>query len=176
MDYTFNDKIDVKLITLFIIENFKMPVPNSFIVDTLSLEPFINYFDLQHHMGELVQEGLVTFYVEENDKFYSLTEKGSQTLGYFKGKIPKTVRERLMRAIKIKIKDLKNSLGIKADYEKVNDIEYQVTLGISEGNFEMFKVSISVGDEMLAKKMCASFKNDPQTLYSEFLSVLTKNL
>ena len=91
-------------------------------------------------------------------------------------RIPKTVRERLLRAIKIKVKDLKNALSIKAEYKKVNDIEYSVTLGISEGNFDMFGVTISVGDEVMAKKMCGQFKEDPQAMYSEFLSVLTKNI
>ena len=176
MDYCFDDKIDVKLIALFIIDNFKMPVPNSFIVDTLALEPFVNYFDLRQQMGELEDEELVTYYIENNDRFYSLTQKGTQALEFFSLRIPKTVRERLLRTIKIKIKDLKNALSIKADYEKVNDIEYNVSLGISEGNFDMFNVSISVSDELMAKKMCAAFKNNPQSLYSEFLSILTKNI
>ena len=70
MDYCFDDKIDVKLITLFIIENFKTPVPKSFIVDTLMLEPFINYFDLQEQMAELEEEEFVTYYIENNDRFY----------------------------------------------------------------------------------------------------------
>lgn len=176
MDYCFDDKIDVKLIALFIIDNFKMPVPNSFIVDTLALEPFVNYFDLRQQMGELEEEELVTYYIENNDRFYSLTQKGTQALEFFSLRIPKTVRERLLRTIKIKIKDLKNALSIKADYEKINDIEYNVSLGISEGNFDMFNVSISVSDELMAKKMCAAFKNNPQSLYSEFLSILTKNI
>jgi len=176
LDYSFKEKADVKLITLFIIENFKMPVPNSYIVDTLTLEHFINYFDLQNEMGELEEDELITYYIEDDTRYYSLSEKGRQTLEYFSSKIPKTVRERLIRAIKIKIKDLKNALSIKADYEKINEIEYKVSLGISEGNFDMFNISISVSDELLAKKMCAAFKNDPQTLYSEFLSVLTKNI
>jgi aminopeptidase C len=176
LDYCFDDKIDVKLIALFIIDNFKMPVPNSFIVDTLALEPFVNYFDLRQQMGELEEEELVTYYIENNDRFYSLTQKGTQALEFFSLRIPKTVRERLLRTIKIKIKDLKNALSIKADYEKVNDIEYNVSLGISEGNFDMFNVSISVSDELMAKKMCAAFKNNPQSLYSEFLSILTKNI
>lgn len=176
MDYCFDDKIDVKLIALFIIDNFKMPVPNSFIVDTLALEPFVNYFDLRQQMGELEEEELVTYYIENNDRFYSLTHKGTQALEFFSLRIPKTVRERLLRTIKIKIKDLKNALSIKADYEKVNDIEYNVSLGISEGNYDMFNVSISVSDELMAKKMCAAFKNNPQSLYSEFLSILTKNI
>ncbi len=176
MDYSFDDKIDVKLITLFIVENFKMPVPNSFIVDTLMLEPFINYFDLQNQMAELMEEEFVTYYTENNDRFYSITNKGTQALEFFCDRIPKTVRERLLRAIKIKVKELKNALSIKAAYTKVNDIEYSVDLGISEGHFDMLSVSVSVGDEVMAKKMCASFKENPQTTYSELLSVLTKNI
>lgn len=176
MDYCFDDKIDVKLITLFIIENFKTPVPNSFIVDTLMLEPFVNYFDLQQQMAELEEEEFVTYYIENNDRFYSITQKGQEALEFFVVRIPKTVRERLLRAIKIKVKDLKNALSIKAEYEKVNDIEYSVTLGISEGNFDMFRLSISVGDEVMAKKMCGVFKNNPQAMYSEFLSIMTKNI
>ncbi len=176
MDYSFEDKIEVKLIALFIIENFKMPVPNSFIVDTLMLEPFVNYFDLQNQMAELEEEEFVTYYVENNDRFYSNTPKGTQALGFFGDKIPKTVRERLMRAIKIKVKDLKNALSIKAEYTQVNDIEYSVSLGISEGHFDMLTVSLSVGDEVMAKKMCAQFKKNPQAMYSELLSVLTKNI
>lgn len=176
MDYCFDDKIDVKLIALFIINNFKMPVPNSFIVDTLALEPFVNYFDLQEQMSELESEEFVTYYTEDTDKFYTLTEKGSQALSFFSDRIPKTVRERLLRTIKIKIKDLKNALSVKAEYKKINDIEYSVSLGISEGHYDMLSVSLSVGDELMAKKMCAAFKNDPQTLYSEFLAILTKNI
>lgn len=176
MDYCFDDKIDVKLIALFIIESFKMPVPNSFIVDTLMLEPFVNYFDLEERIAELEAEEFVTYYKEDCEKFYSLTKKGKEALGFFSVRIPKTVRERLLQAIKIKIKELKNALGIKAEYVKTNDIEYKVSLGISEGNYEMFGVDISVGDEIMAKKMCAAFKNNPQIIYSEFLSVLTKNI
>ena len=185
MDYCFDDKIDVKLIALFIIENFKTPVPNSFIVDTLMLEPFVNYFDLQQQMGELEDEEFVTYYcgedgvkivVENNDRFYSITKKGAEALEFFRVRIPKTVRERLLRAIKIKIKDLKNALSIKAEYKQVNDIEYSVSLGISEGNFDMFSLSLSVGDEVMAKKICGQFKQNPQAMYSEFLSVLTKNI
>ena len=176
MDYSFEEKVDVKLITLFIIDSFKMPVPNAYIVDTLAIEQFINYFDLQQHMGELEEGEFLKFYVEDGIKFYSLSEKGKQALEFFSQRIPKTVRERLLRAIKIKVKDLRNALSIKADYNKVNDIEYSVNLVISEGNYDMFNVSISVGDELMAKKMCAAFKNDPQTLYSEFLSILTKNI
>ena len=168
--------MDIKLITLFIIDKFKIPVPNAFIVDTLVLEPFVNYFDLQNQMGELEEEELVTYYIEDDTRFYSLTEKGKQVLEFFSTRIPKTVRERLIRTVKVKLRDLKNALSVKADYKKVNDIEYCVSLGISEGSFDMFGVTIAVNDEVMAKKICAAFKTNPQELYSEVLNTLIKNI
>jgi predicted transcriptional regulator len=176
LDYSFDNKIDVKLIALFIIDNFKMPVPNSFLVDTIALEPFVNYFDLQQQIAELSEKGLVTYYTEDCDRFFSITKKGTEALSFFGDRIPKTVRERLLNAIRIKVKELKNALSIKAEYEKINDIEYNVALSISEGHYDMFSVSVSVGDELMAKKICASFKNNPQSFYSEFLAVMTKDV
>lgn len=172
MDYCFNDKIDVKLIALFVIDSFKMPVPASYVVDTLMLQPIVNYFDLTSQLAELEKEEFVTYYIENDERFYSITERGEEALGYFSLRIPKTVRERLLRTVRLKIKELKNTLSLKAEYSKINDIEYSVSLGISEGVYDLFNLSLSVGDEIMAKKMCAQFKKDPQFLYSEILSLL----
>lgn len=172
MDYFFNDETDVRLITLFIIDGFKMPVPSSYIFDVIMLQPVVNYFDISTQLSELCEKELVTYYTEKDTTFYSLTNKGSETLSYFKTRIPLTVRERFLNTIKLKIKELKNSLSVKSEYNKFNDIEFNVSLGIFEGAYELFSVSLSVGDEKTAKTMCSSFNSDPQKLYSQILSTL----
>ena len=172
MDYFFTDETDVRLITLFIIDGFKMPVPASYVFDVIMLQPVANYFDISSQLSELLEKELVTYYTEKETTFYSLTNKGSETLSYFKTRIPLTVRERFLNTIKLKIKELKNSLSIKSEYNKINDIEYNVSLGIFEGAYELFSVSLSVGDEKTAKTMCTSFNSDPQKLYSQILSTL----
>lgn len=174
LDYNFNDKIDVKLIALFIIKNFRMPVPEAYVVDTVMLQPIVNYFDLSDRLGELFEEGFITYYTEDNERFYSLTEKGTEALEFFSQRIPKTVRERLLRTIKIKIKELKNALSVKAEYEKVSDIEYSISLSIFEGLYQLLGVCVSVSDEKLAKKICADFKKNPQAIYSDIISTLIK--
>lgn len=175
MDYIFDDTIDVKLITLFIADAFKMPVPESCMVDVIMVQPVVNYFDLAEHLAELVSGGYMTYYVENSERFYDITQKGREALTYFSKRIPQTVRERLLRTVKMKVKELKNSIGIRAGYEKISSIEYCVSLGITEGASDLFSVSLSVGDEIMAKRMCAEFKKDPQALYSEILSVLIKD-
>lgn len=173
MDYCFTDKVDIKLIVLFITENFRMPVPDSYIVDILTLQPFVNYFDLQNCIGEMREEGFIAYTGAEDEiKRCYPTEKGSQALSFFSARIPKTVRERLLRTINVKVKELKNELSLKSSYKKVNDLEYMVNLGITEGISDLFNLSLSVGDEAMAKKMCAAFRENPQALYSQLLSVL----
>jgi len=174
LDYNFQDTIDVKLIALFIIKNFRMPVPESYVVDIVMLQPIVNYFDLADKLGELFDEGFITYYTESSERFYSITKKGDETLGFFSHRIPKTVRERLLRTVKIKIKELKNALSVKAKYEKVSDIEYSISLSISEGLYELLGVHVSVSDERMARKICADFKENPQSVYSELISVLIK--
>ena len=172
MDYFFKDETDVRLITLFIIDGFKMPVPSSYVFDVIMLQPVVNYFDISSQLSELCEKELVTYYTEKETTYYSLTNKGSEALSYFKTRIPLTVRERFLNTIKLKIKELKNSLSIKSEYNKLNDIEYNVSLGIFEGAYELFSVSLSVGDEKTAKTMCSTFNADPQKLYSQILSSL----
>lgn len=174
MDYLFDDKLSVKLIALFIINSFGMPAPHSSIVDIIMLNPFVNYFDMEQCLSELTETGYVTFYIEDNTRFYNITTSGKETLTYFSARLPLTVRERLVSAVKLKEKEIRKSLGIDAHYEIVNEIEYKVNLSITEGTTELFGLSISVGDKKTALKMCNSFKKDPQFFYSEVLSLLLK--
>lgn len=173
MDYCFTEKIDIKLIVLFIVKNFKMSVPDSYIVDILTLQPFVNYFDLQTCIGEMLDEGFIARdTLGDGTQGLCITKKGDDALEYFFAQIPKTVRERLLKTINVKVKELKNELSLKSEYEKVNELEYCVTLGITEGISELFRLSVSVGDEAMAKKLCAAFRENPQALYSQLLSVL----
>ena len=80
--------------------------------------------------------------------------------------------EKLYQTVRIKIREYQNDLSLIADYERSGDMDYTVKLGIMEGGYEIFTVTLSIFDEKLAKNICREFKRSPQTLYSDVLSVL----
>lgn len=172
MDYHFDSKEDIKLIILSVIKDFNMPVSNSMIVDTVLTHSFAEYFDIQQYLYELTDAQLVTYYVEDEVRYYSLTQKGKDAVEFFSSKIPKTVRERLFQTAKQNAKVLKQSLSIHSEYYKENEMEYTVVMKITERNYDMFKLKMSVGSEAIAKAMCARFEKDPQMLYSKVFSLL----
>lgn len=172
MDYHFDSKEDIKLIILTVINDFNIPVSNAMIVDTVLTHSFAEYFDIQQYLYELTDAQMVTYYVESEIRYYSLTPKGKDAVEFFKNKIPRTVRERLFQTAKIKAKEQLDSQSIVAEYYPENDMEYTVVMKIVERGYDMLNLKMSVGSEAIAKAMCSRFTKDPEGFYSTLFSLL----
>lgn len=172
MDYHFDSKEDIKLIILTVINDFNIPVSNAMIVDTVLTHSFAEYFDIQHYLYELTDAEMVTYYVENDVRYYSLTAKGRDAVEFFAKKIPRTVRERLFETAKVKSKELLDSQSITAEYYPENDMEYTVVMKIVERGYDMFNLRMSVGSEQLAKTMCARFQKNAEDIYSSVFGLL----
>lgn len=175
MDYHFEELTDIKLIIMKTIEYFKTAMPEYILNDTILAHNYANFFDLQQAVFELVENRLVTYYTENEARFFSLTDMGKTALEGWENRIPRSVCEKLYQTVRIKIREYENGLSLTADYEKNGDMDYVARLGISEGGYEIFSVSLSIFDEKMAKSVCREFKRNPQVLYSEVLSVLIKD-
>ncbi len=175
MDYFFDDPTDIKLLIMKTIAYFKNPIPENILTDTILAHNYANFFDLQQALYELTENSLVAYYEEKGDRLFSLTNMGKTAIEGFSSRIPKSVCEKLYQTVRIKIREYENDLSLIADYEKNGDMEYSVKLGIMEGGYEIFTVTLSLVNEKMAKNVCREFKRSPQTLYSEILSVLLKD-
>lgn len=172
MDYHFDSKEDVKLIILSVINDFNIPITNAMIVDTVLAHSFVEYIDIMQYLHELTETQMVTYYIENETRYYSLTPKGKDAVSFFASKIPLTVRERLFETAKENAKAFLNDESVQANYEKANDFEYNVILRIIERGGDIFNLKITVGTESMAKAMCGRFKRDPQNFYTTVFSML----
>ena len=174
MSYYFEELTDVKLLVIKTIEYFRDAIPENILIDTILTNDYANFFDIQQAIYELTENKLITYYEEDAGRRYSLTALGETALEGFSARIPRSVCEKLYQTVRIKIREYENDLNLIADYERSGDMDYTVKLGIMEGGYEIFTVTLSMFDEKLAKNVCREFKRSPQTLYSEVLSVLLK--
>ena len=175
MSYRFEELTDIKLIILKTVQYFKTAIPENILTDTILDRDYANFFDLEQAVFELTENRLLTYYEEDGARHFSLTALGETALEGFQSRIPRSVLEKLYQTVRIKIREYENGLSLIADYEKVGDMDYSVRLGIVEGGYEIFTVSLSIFDERMAKSVCREFKRNPQILYSEILSVLIKD-
>jgi len=170
--YTFVEPTDIKLIILYIIKNYNLPLDNSQITDIFMSHSFVDYFTMQEYLDQMIEGELIEIYIENNIKKYILTLRGQDALKFFIDKIPVTVRERILLSIRQYQKQLKNALEISAHYHAANELEYVINCSVSENGNELFAVTMSAGSKQMAVDACNKFKKDPQKIYSEILRVL----
>ena len=89
-DYYFSNSIDLKLIILFIAENFKRPVTISDITDIVAETEFADYFPVAQGFSELLNSRLMISASEDGK--YIVTKKGHDAYDLFSSDIPYTVK------------------------------------------------------------------------------------
>ena len=171
MGYHFVNLTDIKLLVLKTVQYFKDAMPESILTDTILVNDYANFFDLEQAIYELTENRLMTYY-EEGERKFGLTALGKEALKGFASRIPRSVCEKLYQTVRVKIREYQNELSLIADYEPDGEMDYMVRLGIKEGGYEIFTVTLSILDEKMAKNICREFRHSPQTLYSDVLSVL----
>ena len=96
---------------------------------------FMNYFFLQQFINDLVELDLLRASEIDGKTFYSITDKGKETLHLLNEKIPKGVKKRIDDSVSEIKRKIRNETLITADYIPESENEYTVKLSIREDSF-----------------------------------------
>lgn len=173
--YKFSEQSELKTIILFIIDNYGKPLDNGPVTDIFMTHEFVDYFTMQTYLDELLSSGLIEVYDEDNLHKYLLTEVGKEAVLLYKDKIPKTVREEILRSIKDYRKEIEEAFNVTAHYLAFNELENIAELTISEGGSPLLSLSVNCGSKETALDVCHAFKENPQRYYKKILELLTES-
>lgn len=170
-DYYFSNSIDLKLIILFIAENFKRPVTISDITDIVAETEFADYFPVAQGFSELLSSSLMIPAVQNGR--YIVTEKGHDAYDLFSSDIPYTVKQALLSEIaKTRSKEAEAS-SLTAEYKKNRAGEYELFCEICETGIPVFSFSLTLPTADSARTAAAKFKQNADKIYSEIIKDLT---
>lgn len=170
-DYYFSDGTDLKVIILFIAENFKRPVTLSDITDIVSGGNFADYFQLAQGFAELQDTKLLA---EATEKGYvTVTPAGRRAAEAFSSSLPFSVREQFLSDIRDKHTHEGNAHSVLAEY-KVNAAgQYDLFCEINEAGFPVFSMSLLLPTQEAAETAKAAFRQKAQKIYAEIVKNLT---
>lgn len=159
-----------KIIILYIIKNLKGLCDEEKLIAFILKFDIYNYFYFKEYLNELIDSNLVN-YSSENK--IMITSDGLEALEYFSDNIGEDLKENLNDYIDtFKKQEIYNNI-ISADYNIENE-KYYCNLSIKEQENDIFFLRIEAPDEEYAKNICEKFKNNPQILYKNIISVLSK--
>jgi predicted transcriptional regulator len=161
-----------KVILLYLIYRINMPVSNLQITKIILENRFMNYFLLQQFLNELCEAGYLKSENKDDKTFYSITDDGRLMLDYFKTLTPPGIKKAISDSITSIRNNIKNETLITAEIKPDFESGYMVKLSIHEDNFSLMDLYLAAGTRSDAANMCKNFKNNPQKIYENLLSML----
>ncbi|WP_250673156.1 DUF4364 family protein [Paraclostridium ghonii] len=161
-----------KLLILYVLERADMNLTNSQITQVILETEVMNYFSLQQFLSQLMDAKFLKIYEDSNKEYYTLTQKGIETLNYFLSRIPTQITEKLDEYIKLNKENLLADTQVKSSFVKQSDNEYIVNLRVIENQSNLIDLNLNVSSEKQAKLICDNWKKNASYMYAEVIQLL----
>ena len=161
-----------KLIILYMLEKVDFPLTNGQISEFILEKGYTSYFTLQQAISEMVEAGFIREESTHNRTMYHLTEDGMETIQFFKSNISPAIRKDIDMFLKEKAYELKNQVGVKADYYPNGKNEFSVRCRICEGDATLMDLTLSVPTEKEAISVATNWNKRHQEIYAQIMANL----
>lgn len=163
-----------KLILLYTINEFNIPITNNQITSIMIENNIMNYFSLQQYLTELKSSNFITVLKGEGPEGYLITEEGKKILAYFINRVPLTFKEKIQSLVESNLDKVKQQIEITAEYIPEKETEYIVECKVNENRTNLITLKINVPTKSQAKSICQNWEDNASTIYSEILESLIK--
>ena len=164
------DKLDIKILILFILEKLPRPVEPVTLSDLALFDGGFTWFDYTDCLAELIQTGHVA---EEKGK-YAITDKGRRNVNTVSSSLPYTVRAKAERLAAPVAAAMRRASMIETAVEPGPKDGRVLSLRLSDGVGEIVSLRLAVPDEEQARAMESRFRADAEGIYNRIIGLLTE--
>ena len=172
-DGEMNDKIDIKVFILFLLDELRYPMGESIIREIVSENGVVGRFDFAECFSELVEKGHITAYDDGSETLYVVSPLGHMVASELQGTLHDSIREKsrtsAMKRLSLHLRGATTSTSV----EKTAEGGYLVHCEIKDAQGVMMNTSVTVPTESEANAIVAHFSAQPEEVCRGVLSVLT---
>lgn len=155
-----------KLMVLQLLKKVNFPLTNGQLSDFFTSRNYTNFMTYQEVIGELIDSNLIKSDVVRNMTRYEMTKEGEDVLFFFGKQLSEGIIEDIDSFIKENKFQMRNEVGITADYYKSSINSYTVECKVQEEKESLIELKLTVPDEKQAISMCEKWKDSNQEIYS----------
>lgn len=165
-----------KLIILYTLKKINMPISNIQLTDIILENNFMNYFNLQQYITELMSSSFIKDTKYNNKKRIIITEKGLKVFLLFGKRISDSKKEILDAYLDSHIENIKKEITITADYTIENSDNYLVNLKACEcNNNTLLDIKIGVSSNKQARELCKKWKKNSSMMYKNVVRAIIED-
>lgn len=164
-------KLDVKVMILYILSRIDTPLPMEEIYDVAYVDESLNYFVFAESLPELVKTGHLN--LDEN-KCYTITEKGRTQCGYVEDSLSLSVRQKADAAIEKKVIEIQKKNILSTSVTQDDKGNWLAHLNFCDNGVPMVSVSVNAPDEEMGKKMAENLRRNASIITKTVMDCATQ--
>lgn len=161
-----------KLMVLYMLNKIDFPMTNSQISEFILDKGYTNYFNLQQAIHEMADTGLIRTEQIRNNSYYTITDAGEETLGFFVTKISKEIRDEIDQFFIEHKYHLRNENEVTADYYEDKKDCFIVRCEIHDRKELLTGITLNVTDEEQAIAICDNWQKYHSEVYDYLIHTL----
>lgn len=172
-DGEMNDKIDIKVFILFLLDELKYPMGESIIREIVSENGVVGRFDFAECFSELVEKGHILAYDDGKETLYVVSPLGHMVASELQGTLHDSIREKSRTSAMKRLSLHLRGATTHTSVEKTEDGAFLVRCEIKDAQGSMMNTAITVPTESEAKAVVNHFSEQPEEVCRGILAVLT---
>ncbi len=169
------DKIDIKVLILFLLDNIDYPLDYSTIYDVVLEGGYIRDFDFAECFSELKELGHVLEDTEGGVAYYIISPTGKMVVAELQSKLMLSIREKSLKIAMQMLSFQKRKATTSSSVEKREDGKYTFHCEIKDPHGDIMSLDLCVGARLQAEDMQRKFEKDPESVYRRLLAVITSD-
>lgn len=163
------DNTQIRILLCYLVKTAG-PLTRDTLQGALLQEQLVNYFEFADALADVERQQLVA---SDEQKQYSITEKGSTVADTLAYDLPRTVRESAIRAV-MQIQSWKHKAAMNRAHIEEEDGEYVVWCAIGDMGSDVFRLQLAMPDKLTAETIKNNFTAHGSEIYSKVMDMLTQ--
>lgn len=163
-----------KLLILYTLNQSKLILTKTQFSNIILECMYINYFELQQYIEELIKTGLVLLDVVHDKEAVVISEQGKSVLTMFKDRLQDRKKKVIDTYLAENINHLIKETTITHEISEGPHGTYQVTLCAFENKDELIRISMNFPTKETAEKSIQSWKKESTNIYEMLYKELSK--
>lgn len=165
-----HDKLDIKLLVLYIMDRVAAPIDFSTLTDLSMCDSGVNYFQFAEAVAELKGSG----HLEQDGEYYAATEKGRRTSAAGESSLSPIIRQRCDRRLEPLNRALKRKAQVQAQVME-QPLGFDVRLSMGDDKGSLFALTLLAPTQEDARRIADNFLEHPDRVYNALLGILLAN-
>lgn len=163
-----HNKLDIKLLILYLTSRLAGPIDFSTLTDLTMCDDGVDYFQYAEAVSELIASG----HLSQDGELYSITDKGIRNISAGESSLSPVIRHRCDQ----RLIPLNNALRRNAQVQAILDDSGQdgchIKLKLADESETIFSLTFWVPSSDTGKQIAERFRAHPERIYNGILGVL----